>query len=367
MKFRPSPEIAGRPGSMQSLQLWGGLECTVNRVGDRYLDQIELSRHRHRLDDFDRFASLGITAIRYPVLWEHIAPGQLEDADWSWTDVALSRLRELGIEPIIGLVHHGSGPRHTSLVDPAFPDKLGKFSRAVAERYPWVQLVTPINEPLTTARFAALYGLWYPHLRDDRSFVRALLNQVHGIRESLTAFRAVNPNVRLLQTEDLGKTYGTPALSYQSDFENERRWLTFDLLSGRVGPDHPLFDYLTKNGAAHAELESLVESPCSPDLLGVNHYLTSERFLDGRVELYPSHARGGNGIHEYADVEAVRVLEHGPAGHVGLIAEAWERYHAPLAITEVHLGCSREHQLRWLNEAWISAQALREAGIDLRA
>ena len=47
-------------------------------------------------------------------------------------------------------------------------------SRAtVAERYPWVRRYTPVNEPLTTARFSALYGLWYPHVRDDAAFLRA--------------------------------------------------------------------------------------------------------------------------------------------------------------------------------------------------
>ena len=38
---------------------------------------------------------------------------------------------------------------------------------AVAERDPWVEGWTPINEPLTAARFSALYGLWYPRRRRD--------------------------------------------------------------------------------------------------------------------------------------------------------------------------------------------------------
>lgn len=104
--------------------VWGGVEPTVNRVGDTYLDQLARSGHDRRIDDLDRFAELGITAIRYPVLWERIAPGPMEDVDWSWPDARLARLRRLGIRPIVGLVHHGSGPPHTSLIDPAFPEKL---------------------------------------------------------------------------------------------------------------------------------------------------------------------------------------------------------------------------------------------------
>jgi dTDP-4-dehydrorhamnose reductase len=65
-------------------------------------------------------------------------------------------------------------------------------------------------------------------------------------------------------------------------------------------------------------------------------------------------------------VEAVRVLPDGIAGYRGILTEAAERYHLPLAITEVHLGCTREHQLRWLNEAWTAAHDLRSAGVDIR-
>ncbi|HZE07559.1 MAG TPA: sugar nucleotide-binding protein, partial [Gemmatimonadaceae bacterium] len=295
------------------------------------------------------------------------APGDLRDADWSFTDQAFSRLRELDITPIVGFVHHGSGPRHTSLLDDGFPDKLRSFALAVIERYPWIDLVTPINEPLTTARFAGLYALWYPHARDDRSFVRCLMNQCLGIRAAMQAVRSISPSARLVQTEDLGRTYSTPALRYQADFDNERRWLTFDLLCGDVTTEHPFWQYLVDNGATPAELESLVAEPCAPDVIGINHYLTSERFLDERVELYPPKLRGGNGHHAYADVEAVRVLENGTAGHLGLIREAWDRYALPIAITEVHLGCTREQQMLWLDEAWHSALELREEGCDVRA
>src|SRR4051812_49448356 len=99
------------------IELWGGVEATVNRVGDRWFDQSIRSGHHDRLDDLDRFASLGVTALRVPVLWERVAPRSLDEPDWRWSDAHLDRLRALGIRPIIGLVHHGSGPAYTSLVD----------------------------------------------------------------------------------------------------------------------------------------------------------------------------------------------------------------------------------------------------------
>jgi dTDP-4-dehydrorhamnose reductase len=341
------------------------MECTLNRVGDRYVDQTERSGHARRIEDLDRFAALGLRTLRYPVLWERVAPDGVEQADWSWPDQRLPALRSLGITPIVGLIHHGSGPRDTSLLDPAFPMKLARYAGAVAERYPWVTDYTPVNEPLTTARFSGLYGHWYPHAADPLSFARALLNQCRATVTAMQAIRAVNPAARLIQTDDLGKTHSTPTLAYQARFENERRWLTFDLLSGRIDRHHPMWSYLTFVGVEPEEIAWFADNPCPPDVIGINHYLTSERYLDERLGRFPASTHGGNGRHAYADVEAVRVgLE--PAGFRGLLQEAWDRYHLPLALTEVHLGCTREEQMRWLLEAWLAAHDAWTDGVDVR-
>jgi dTDP-4-dehydrorhamnose reductase len=349
------------------LELWGGVECTVNRVGDEYFDQLERNGHAERIEDLDLFAGLGIRAMRYPVLWERTAPDGLESADWSWADSRLARLRELGMRPIVGLVHHGSGPRHTSLVDPMFPEKLAGYARSVAARYPWVGAYTPINEPLTTARFSGRYGLWYPHGRERRMLCEALLIQCRAVVLSMRAIREINPDAQLVQTDDLGKTYSTPKLRYQADLENERRWLTFELLTGRVNREHPMWTYFTGVGIGEAELDWFTDNACPPDIIGINHYLTSERFLDERMERYPACSHGGNTQDRYADVEAVRVCAEGLAGHRTLLWETWERYGLPIAVTEVHLGCTREEQLRWFKEVWETCRDLREGGVDVRA
>ena len=77
----------------KELALWGGLECTVNRVSDEYFSQMDRNGHTERLCDLERFASLGIRAIRYPVRWEHIAPDGLDQVDWSWPSNLDTRTR----------------------------------------------------------------------------------------------------------------------------------------------------------------------------------------------------------------------------------------------------------------------------------
>jgi dTDP-4-dehydrorhamnose reductase len=123
-----------------TVPVWGGIECTVNRLGNNYNNQLARNGHMHRLGDLELIADLGIKTLRYPVIWETIAPDSLEDLDWSWSDSRLAKLRELGITPIVSLLHHGSGPRYTSLLDPEFPNKFAIFAKAVATRYPWLEL-----------------------------------------------------------------------------------------------------------------------------------------------------------------------------------------------------------------------------------
>ncbi|HYP16640.1 MAG TPA: hypothetical protein VEQ65_05465, partial [Opitutus sp.] len=130
------------------LEMWGGMECSVVTIESRVEDQLARTGHDQRLSDLDRFAELGLRAMRFPVVWER-HPGPV--IDWEWADRRLERLRELGIRPIVGLLHHGCGPTGECFLSSGFVPEFADFARQVAERYPWVDAYTPVNEPLTTA------------------------------------------------------------------------------------------------------------------------------------------------------------------------------------------------------------------------
>jgi dTDP-4-dehydrorhamnose reductase len=348
--------------------LWGGVECTLVRIGDDYRNQIVETGHSARFADIDAMAELGVKAVRYPILWESVAPESPSELDFCWHDRRLERLREHGIKVIAGLLHHGSGPHYTNLLDPDFPDRLADYAVRVARHYPWIEAWTPVNEPLTTARASCLYGHWYPHLTDIDAAFRATVIQCLGIARTMRALRSLNPNAQLIATEDVPKTFSTAELQYQADHENERRWLTFDLLTGRVVPGHHFYRWLRNKSATEAQLAELASGDGRPDILGFDHYLTSERYLDHRVERYPTVQAGSNGRHRYVDVEAVRVRKlQGEVGPALRLRETWERYGIPIAITEVHHGCTREEQVRWLKEMWDAAESERARGADIRA
>ncbi len=353
---------------MSDIAIWAGLECTVNRVEGRFNNQCEKNKHVTRISDLEKFAALGIKHIRYPAIWELVSPEKENEYDWHWLDDRFAELKRLKLEPIVGLIHHGSGPKFTSLIDPEFPQKFARYAKAFAERYPWIQDYTPINEILTTAFFSCLYGHWFPHRKSDKDAVLAVMTQVKASILAMKEIRKINPQARLIQTEDIGRTQGTEKLKYQVDFQNERRFLSYDALCGHLDKYHFLYDWLISSGMTDADMNWLKNNACTPDILGVNHYLLSDRYLDHRLKRHPTWSHGGNGIDAYADVGAIDTTDVIPPSPGSILENVWDRYHIPIAVTEAHLNGPREAQMQWLHQIWNEANNLKiNKGVDILA
>ncbi len=360
----------GFAGNRAGLEVWAGAECSVVRIGDAWRDQVhETGYHDHVCSDIRMAAGLGLRRLRVPFLWERVASGRDSSHSWLWHDRQMDQLRRSGIKATGGLMHHGAGPRTHSLFEEGFAEGLAAHARATAARYPDIDMWTPVNEPLTTARFSCLYGHWHPHLQDESAFLRAVVIQAVAILAAMRAIRSVSPHAQFLHTEDLGKVFCTPAMSHQAEYENQRRWLSLDLLCGRVNRSHPWWQVLLHHGVTEAHLDQLADGEATPDLIGINHYVTSDRFLDERLTLYPEALHGGNGRSSYVDTEAVRAgVTEGELGWRPRLREAWSRYAIPLVLSEVHLGCNDPtEQLRWLMDAWDAAQDLRTENVQIRA
>src|SRR5690606_13888617 len=111
---------------------------------------------------------------------------------------------------------------------------------------------------------------------------------------------------------------------------NHRRWLTFDLLCGRVDRHHPIGSFFLWLGISEDELKWFVDHPTPPDIIGINHYITSDRYLDQRVARYPHLAAGTNGRHTYIDTEAVRAVGSYKSDIAALLGKVWRRYKLPI-------------------------------------
>jgi len=127
----------------------------------------------------------------------------------------------------------------------------------------------------------------------------------------MAQIRKVTPSARLIQTEDLGHTYATPPVAAQAESDNARRWMTWDLLCGRRWPGL-LLAKLERLGFAK-RLRALAAHPSAQIFSALNHYLTSDRFLDHRSITIRPTCGAGTEQSAFADVEAIRVTNPSPA------------------------------------------------------
>ena len=342
---------------MLPLELWASPEPTFARIdANATRDQSAETGLDVRAGDAERIAALGVTASRTPVLWERVGPDSPHEHDFSEPARRLNALRAAGIEPIVTLLHHGSGPAYTDLLDPAFPLWFAQYAEAAARAFPWVRRWTPINEPLTTARFSTLYGVWYPNMRDDRGFGRAMVNQTLAQQAALRRIRKIIPDAQFVLTEDLQRfSAADDGVVDYAAFLRERVYLSAELVAGRVGEAHPLAEFLTGAcGVNELEFAMMQRDAAAPDLIAFNHYPHSERYLFSQRE-----APG--------DVPAVYV-EGEPAPAIGpLLRSAAERLRLPLAVGEVHVHAPAPERVRWLAQHAADVQGLRAEGIDVRA
>ena len=128
-----------------------------------------------------------------------------------------------------------------------------------------------------------------------------------------------------------------------------------------------MWDYFLWLKIPQQSLEFFLENPCAPDIVGVDYYLTSERFLDENISKYPANTHGTHGRHNYADVEAIRVKHNESSGPSVLFRECWDRYHIPMVVTEVHVHGNPSEQISWFNYIWRECLQLTREGVDIRA
>jgi dTDP-4-dehydrorhamnose reductase len=341
----------------EPIELWASPEPTVARIGpDRWRDQLHETGHDLRESDIGLLADLGVRATRYPVLWEKVAPHDPQSRDYRWAARRLGALAERGVEPIVTLLHHGSGPAYTSLVDPAFPHLFADYAAATARRFPWVTRWTPINEPLTTARFSTLYATWYPNaFFDDAAFGRAIVNEALAIAYASERIRDVIPGARFLLTEDLQSfTAADAGVEAYVAHKRERMFLSCELLQGRIADGHPMHRYLVERCRVDpALLGRLERRPQPPDMMGWNYYPNSERWLEsdgdghrnlGLVDVAP----------ERLDMRA-------------LLRAAHARLGLPFALSEVHVLGNERERARWMLQRFADARAVAADGVPIKA
>ncbi len=338
--------------------IWAtGIEDTFvpqTKPGHRALDEYELMGHyQHWREDLALARQIGARAIRWGVPWYRVQPSPSE-FDWSWTDEVLPYLvEELGITPIIDLMHYGCPfwLRREFAADD-YPRAVAAYAVAFAERYKHlVRWYTPLNEPLVNAQMCGKRGLWPPYLRGDGGYTRIMLQLAKGILKTVEAIKQVDPDALMVHVEATGLSRAARLDLEALAAEDRRRgFLCYDLLTGRVTPEHPLFTWLVRNGAGPDDLADLVRRPIRFDAIGLNFYpqwSTQQIVVDSKGRL------------------VYRKVEKDGVGFAALIADYYSQYGVPIIVTETSAFGAHEARSRWLANSIAAIKGLREQGVPV--
>lgn len=319
----------------------------------RTLDEYELTGHYERWHaDLGLMRDIGATVARYGLPWHRIQPRR-GVWEWDFVDRAVDRLLELGIHPIIDLVHYGLPPWiEDAYLNPHFASLMADYSARVAERFRGrVFAYTPLNEPRITAWYCGRLGWWPPHRRGWSGFVAVMLGAARGIVESVRALRAVDPEI-LIAHVDATDVYvaDLPEFKAAAQERQDIVFLALDLVSGRITPAHALWRWLLRHGATENDLQWFLDRAIELPLVGINLYPMFTHKVARRTP-----AGGIRWAMTYADADIIETLG----------AMYWKRYQAPLFISETASVGSVARRAAWLADSVAAVRRLREAGVPL--
>jgi len=310
-------------------------------------DQCETCHHYERWrEDFARVEGLGIRFLRYGPPF-HRTYLDRKRFDWGFADQTFAELRERDLVPIVDLCHFGVPDWIGNFQNPDFPELFAQYAAAFAERFPWVQLYTPVNEMYICALFSARYGWWNEQLHDDRSFVTALKHIVKANVLAMHAILARRPDAIFIQSESTEYFHAeSPDAIKPAEVLNARRFLSLDLNYGRR-VDSEMYEFLFDNGMTREEYHFFVEHHLKHHcIMGNDYYVLNEHRVcaDGTT------------------VAAGEVF-----GYAEITRQYHERYRLPIMHTETNFaqGAEGDEATQWLWKAWANVLRVRNDGVPI--
>ncbi len=311
------------------------------------VDELESCGHYKRWrEDFALVEDLGLEFLRYgpPLHRTLVGSGRY---DWDFADLAFAELKRRNITPIVDLCHFGVPDWIGDFQNPDFPDQFAIYARAFAQRFPWVQLYTPVNEMYICAMFSARYGWWNEQLATDRAFVTALKHIVKANVLAMEAILAVRPDAIFVQSESSEYFHAeNPAAIKPAEILNAMRFLSLDLNYGRR-VDSEMYEFLLDNAMTRDEyhffLGNRLKQHC---IMGNDYYATNEHRVaaDGST-------RAAGEVFGYSEITR----------------QYHDRYRLPVMHTETNLmqGPLGTEAVDWLWKEWANVLRVRNDGVPI--
>ena len=313
--------------------------------GRTRVDQMDVCGHyKYWREDFDCVDDLGIHFLRCgpPLHKAFLGPDRF---DWEFADLTLNDLKRRDIIPIVDLCHFGVPDWVGNFQNPDFPALFAGYAAAFADRYPWVQLYTPVNEMFICAVFSGKYGWWNEQLKSDFGFVTALKHLVKANILAMTEILKRRPDAIFIQSESSEYFHAdSPAAIGHAEALNSRRFLSLDLNYG-LRVDSDMYEYLLDNGMSKEEyhffLEHRLKQHC---ILGTDYYRTNE-----------------HRVHASGKTESAGEV----FGYSEITRQYYNRYRVPVMHTETNLreGPTGQEAVQWLWKEWANVLRLRNVGI----
>jgi beta-glucosidase len=302
--------------------------------------------YKHWQTDFDCVDELGIQFLRYgiPLHCTFLAP---EKYDWEFADLTFNDICRRKLIPIADLCHFGVPEWIGNFQNPDFPQLFADYALAFAQRFPWIQLYTPVNEMFICATFSALYGWWNEQLTSDRSFVRALVNIVKANVLAMHAILKIRPDAIFVQSESSEYFHAeNPRAIKPAEIMNAKRFLSLDLNYGRR-VDSEMYEFLMDNGMSRDEyhffLRHNLKHHC---IMGNDYYVTNEH----RVSADGSTTAAGEVF-----------------GYDEITRQYYDRYQLPVMHTETNIneGARGDEGVFWLWKEWANVLRVRNNGVPI--
>lgn len=326
-----------------------GIENSAPTIqgGKVRVDEMEKCGHYEKWrEDFALVEETGISFLRYGIPPYRVFLGA-EKYDWEFTDLAFAELLRMDIAPVVDLCHFGVPDWIGNFQNEDFPALFAAYARAFAQRFPWIQLYTPVNEMYICATFSARYGWWNEQLTTDKGFVTALKNIVKANVLAMRAILDVRPDAIFIQSESSEYFHAeNPEAIRPAEIMNAERFLSLDLNYGRR-LDSEMYEYLMDNGMTRDEyhffLDSNLKHHC---IMGNDYYLTNEH----RVRADGSTVAAGE-IFGYAEITW----------------QYYDRYRLPVMHTETNFsqGAKGDEAVYWLWKEWANLLRVRNDGIPV--
>lgn len=319
---------------------------TVNN-GRKRVDEMASCRHYELWrEDFALAQELGVGALRYgpPLYKTFLGPDRF---DWEFADLAFTELNKRGLIPIADLCHFGVPGWIGDFQNPDFPELFASYAKAFAQRFPWVQLFTPINEMFVCATFSAAYGWWNEELHTDKAFVTAIKHIVKANVLAMKAILTIRPDAIFIQSESSEYFHpSSPKAAQRANLLNERRFLSLDLnYAHSVSAE--IYRFLMDNGMTEAEYDFFMRQDLKRHCIMGNDYY------------------GANEHYVAADGKATFSGEI--FGYNEITSEYYWRYQIPVMHTETNFeeGPKGYEAVRWLYKEWANVLHVRSSGVPI--